>query len=110
MQPLQKGWQTSEFWLHLGVQAIGTLVILASTGALTLYTLSCHSFRHLVGGKLDCFSCSANARARHGLWSRITNLNGHHMGFAWISLFAVVFADIYVRLLSMGLIHDVRLL
>jgi hypothetical protein len=32
------------------------------------------------------------------------------MGFAWLSLFAVTFADVYVRLLSMGILHDVRLL
>jgi hypothetical protein len=32
------------------------------------------------------------------------------MGFAWISLVAVCFADFYVRLLSMGVLHDVRLL
>ena len=89
---------------------VGTLVIFASTASLTLYTFSCHSFRHLVGGKLDCFSCSANAKTRHSLWSRVTTLNGHHMGFAWISLVAVCFADVYVRLLSMGVFHDLRLL
>ena len=38
---------------------VGTLVILANTTALTLYSFSCHSARHLIGGNLDCFSCSA---------------------------------------------------
>jgi hypothetical protein len=38
----------------------------------------------------------------------MTALNEHHMGFAWISLFAVVFADVYVRGLAMGIFHDVR--
>lgn len=89
---------------------LGTLVIFASTATLTLYTFSCHSFRHLVGGNLDCFSCSANTKARHSLWMRVTTLNGHHMGFAWISLLAVTFADLFVRLLAMGIFHDVRLL
>lgn len=102
-------WKALWFDGRFGI-GLGTLVILASTGSLTLYTFSCHSFRHLVGGKLDCFSCSANAKARHSLWMRITTLNGHHMGFAWISLFAVTFADLFVRLLAMGILHDVRLL
>jgi hypothetical protein len=30
--------------------------------------------------------------------------------FAWMSLFTVAFADVYVRLLSMGVLHDPRLL
>jgi hypothetical protein len=89
---------------------LGSLVILASTGTLTLYTVSCHSWRHLIGGKLDCFSCTASARSRHGFWQRVTHLNEHHQLFAWISLFAVTLADVYVRLLAMGVIHDVRLL
>jgi len=102
-------WKALWFDGRFGI-GLGTVMILASTGTLTLYTLSCHSWRHLVGGKLDCFSCSASARTRHGLWQRMTTLNGHHMGFAWISLFAVAFADLYVRLLSMGILHDVRIL
>jgi hypothetical protein len=102
-------WQALWFDGRFGI-GVGTLVILASTGTLTLYTFSCHSFRHLIGGNLDCFSCSAAARTRHGLWSKATALNEHHMGFAWISFFAVTFADVYVRLLSMGVLHDVRLL
>jgi hypothetical protein len=102
-------WKGLWFDSHFGV-GVGSLVILASTGSLTLYTLSCHSWRHLVGGRLDCFSCTAASRARHGAWTRISALNAHHMGFAWISLFAVCFADFYVRMVSMGLFHDMRLL
>ena len=29
---------------------------------LMMYTFSCHSFRHFVGGGLDCFSCSSCTR------------------------------------------------
>jgi hypothetical protein len=89
---------------------LGSLVILASTGTLTLYTLSCHSLRHLAGGSLDCFSCSVGARVRHGVWQRLTLANEHHQLYAWVSLFCVTFADLYVRLLSMGVIQDVRFL
>jgi hypothetical protein len=31
------------------------------------------------------------------------------MLFAWCSLFGVAFADVYVRLVSMGVIHDWRI-
>jgi len=89
---------------------LGSIFILLSTLTLTLYTFSCHSWRHIVGGKLDCFSCSASARARHGLWQRFTGLNERHQLYAWISLFSVTAADVVVRLLSMGVIQDVRFL
>jgi len=85
----------------------GSLAILASTGLLTMYTLSCHSLRHLMGGGLDCFSCAAAGGPRHKTWSVISLLNEHHMAWAWWSLFAVCFADFYVRMCSMGVIHDV---
>jgi hypothetical protein len=32
------------------------------------------------------------------------------MTWAWMSLVSVAFADVYVRMLSMGIWHDVRLL
>jgi hypothetical protein len=31
------------------------------------------------------------------------------MRWAWLSLFWVAFSDIYIRLVSMGIWHDVRL-
>jgi hypothetical protein len=40
----------------------------------------------------------------------VSYLNAHHQLFAWISLFAVTMADVVVRLLAMGVIHDVRIL
>ncbi len=84
----------------------GTLAILASTTFLSLYTFSCHSLRHLIGGKLDCFSCAVAGGPRHKTWSIVSMLNEHHMGWAWWSLFAVCFADFYVRMCSMGFIND----
>jgi len=102
-------WDAFHFAGHFGI-GLGSLFILASTGTLTLYTTSCHSWRHLVGGKLDCFSCTASTRARHGLWQRFSVLNEHHQLYAWVSLFAVTAADVYVRLLSMGILSDVRIL
>ena len=87
---------------------LGSLVILASTTFLTLYTFSCHSLRHLVGGKLDCFSCVVAGEPRRKAWGIVGVLNEHHMAWAWWSLLAVCSADLYVRLCSMGLIEDPR--
>lgn len=88
----------------------GSLAIFASTFTLSLYTFSCHSLRHLIGGRLDCFSCAAAGGPRHKAWSVVSLLNEHHMGWAWISLFAVCFADFYVRMCSMGVIADPMLI
>ncbi len=84
----------------------GTLVLLINAGLLSLYSLSCHSCRHLCGGRLNLFSRSS---ARGGAWRVVTRLNEHHMLFAWISLCWVALSDLYVRLISMGVIQDARL-
>jgi hypothetical protein len=88
---------------------VGSLVLTVNVVLLTLYTLSCHSLRHMAGGAVDCFSCSASGRARHGIWRALTGLNERHMLFAWLSLVAVALADLYVRELACGAIRDVRL-
>ena len=93
---------------HFGL-GVGTLVLLTNTSALTLYSLSCHSFRHLIGGDLDCFSCSAVARGRHTAWQWASLLNARHMPFAWLSFCTVCGADLYVRLVASGAITDLRL-
>jgi hypothetical protein len=98
-------WFEGHFYMGLGSVVLTTNVIL-----LSLYALSCHSWRHLVGGKLDCFSCSAFNRTRHGLWKRSSFLNERHMLFAWLSLLSVGFADFYVYMVASGLIKDLRIL
>jgi hypothetical protein len=97
---------TDETGLHYVAVGGGSLAILASTVTLTLYTFSCHSLRHLVGGRIDCFSCAVAGGPRHKAWSVVSTLNDHHMGWAWVSLFAVCFADFYVRLCSLGVLSD----
>ncbi|HEY8670772.1 MAG TPA: succinate dehydrogenase [Terriglobales bacterium] len=89
---------------------VGTLVLLVNVILLTLYFGSCHSLRHLMGGKLDCFSCVAAGGARHSTWKGLSFLNERHMLFAWMSLFSVGLADFYVRMVSSGAIKDLRLL
>jgi hypothetical protein len=88
---------------------VGTLLMLINICLLTIYTFSCHSLRHLAGGKLDCFSCATFGKPRYGAWRGITYLNERHMLFAWLSLFSVGLTDFYIRLLSSGAIRDVRL-
>ena len=69
------------------------------------YTLSCHSCRHLIGGRLRHFS---KHPVRYRAWTWVTKLNAHHPRFAWLSLFSVALADLYVYLLSTGAITDPR--
>ena len=90
--------------------AVGSVLFLVNVSLLTGYSLSCHSLRHLVGGNLDCFSCTRAQRVRHGLWQRLTGLNRHHMAWAWASLISVTLADVYVRLLALGVVGDPALL
>ena len=89
---------------------VGSLMLVASNLLLTLYTFSCHSIRHLVGGRVDCFSCVVAGGPRHRVWRTSSWLNSHHMAWAWWSLFFVCAADAYVRACSMGFIQDVRLM
>jgi len=90
--------------LGLGV---GTLVLAANASLLSLYTLSCHSCRYLCGGYLDSFR---KAPVRSRLWRWANWLNPRHPQFAWVSLFGVGLTDLYVRLVAMGLLRDVRLI
>jgi hypothetical protein len=84
---------------------LGTVILLVNVALLSLYALSCHSCRHLCGGYLDSF---ARAPRRYRLWRRVTQLNERHAPYAWVSLFSVALADLYVRLVSMGVIQDAR--
>jgi hypothetical protein len=84
---------------------LGTVVLFANSALLSLYTFSCHSCRHLCGGGLNVLS---KAPARHGLWTIVSRLNERHMQIAWVSLIWVGLADVYIRLVSMGYIKDLR--
>jgi hypothetical protein len=86
---------------------VGTLVMWANVILLAGYTFSCHSCRHVCGGHVDAFS---QAPTRYSLWRVITRLNERHPMFAWLSLFSVGLTDLYIRLVSMGVIRDLRIL
>ena len=89
----------------LGV-GVGTIVMVINASLLSCYTFGCHSFRHLIGGRKDCLTCDGAPTMRHGAWTRSSWLNGRHMLFAWMSLFWVAFTDVYIALLSKGVIQD----
>ncbi len=91
---------------ELGV-GVGSVVLLINATLLALYTMGCHSLRHLIGGRLDSFSCGAVCgKLSHTAWKKVSCLNKNHMLFAWLSLFWVGFTDFYVRLAAMGVITD----
>src|SRR5262249_40488294 len=85
---------------------VGSIVLALNAILLGGYLFGCHSMRHVVGGCVDQLS-----RAPLGLraYQCVSCLNRRHMAWAWSSLFTVGFADLYVRLCSMGLWSDFRI-
>ena len=59
-------------WGHMG---LGTLIMLVNVVLIWLYTLSCHSCRHAVGGRLRHFS---KHPIRYRLWTWVSRLNVDH--------------------------------
>jgi hypothetical protein len=86
---------------------VGTIVLLINVILLSAFTFGCHALRHLVGGFRDQLSKSPTG---YRTYACVTCLNQRHMRWAWLSLFWVGFADLYVRLCAMGVWHDFRLL
>jgi hypothetical protein len=80
---------------------VASVIMFANCTLLSAYTFGCHALRHLVGGRLDCFSCSSNAKAQYGIWKFVSKLNEHHMLWAWLSLFSVGFTDFYISQVAM---------
>jgi hypothetical protein len=86
---------------------VGTLVMLVNVVLIASYTFGCHSLRHLFGGRKDEISKAPISQACYNCSS---SLNKRHMLFAWMSLFSVGLTDAYIRLCSLGVLTDVRLL
>src|SRR5438552_3364659 len=85
---------------------LGTVVLAVNVILLGGYTFGCHSLRHLVGGGIDRLS---EAPLCQRTYRCVSCFNRRHMLWAWMSLFWVAFSDLYVRLCSMGVWHDVRI-
>ncbi len=99
---------------------VGTLILLINIVLVSAYTFSCHSFRHLVGGNKDCYSCvsgrpssgggGAVRSLRRKTYNGVSRINQSHAKWAWYSLFSLLIADIYIRLLQAGVITDFQIL
>ena len=86
-----------------GLVGLGTIILVVNALLLLMYSLSCHSCRHLVGGRLVHFS---KHPIRYKLWTWVSRENARHMKWAWVSLVVVALADLYVRLLATGAFTD----
>ena len=88
--------------IHMG---LGTLLMLVNVVLIWLYTLSCHSCRHITGGRLRHFS---KHPVRYKLWTWVSKLNARHANYAWYSLFSVALVDLYICLLAANVFDDPR--
>ncbi|MGE0464016.1 MAG: succinate dehydrogenase [Vicinamibacterales bacterium] len=86
---------------------LGTLLLALNVVLLASYTWGCHVLRHVVGGRMDEVSKSPVCDMAYAC---VSGLNGRHQLFAWLSLFSVMSSDLYVRLCSMGVLTDPRIL
>ena len=93
---------------HLGV-GVGSIILLVNVLCLTFFTFGCHALRSAVGGNQRCLSCSTVGNVRYTGWRMVTRLTTQHPLWAWISLYTIVMADLYVRLLSLGVFSDPRI-
>jgi hypothetical protein len=89
-------------WGHMG---LGTVLLIINAFCLWAYTLSCHSCRNTIAGRLNHFS---KHPVRYRMWTIVSRWNRHHPKWAWISLATIVIADYYVYLLASGHLTDPR--
>ncbi len=87
---------------------VGSLILVVNAFLLMMYTLSCHSLRHFVGGGLNCFSATGWTRTRKKAWDYVSRWNTRHRAWAWASLVWIVGTDIYIRLVANGNITDLN--
>ncbi|MCL4438716.1 MAG: hypothetical protein M1616_05080 [Candidatus Thermoplasmatota archaeon] len=77
------------------VISLGTILLVINTILVTVYTLSCHAIRHLVGGNIDCYSCQHSIRGK--IFRGQTRINRHHETYAWLSLSMFFLVDLFIR-------------
>jgi hypothetical protein len=84
---------------------LGTIIMLINVVLLWTYTISCHSCRHIVGGRLRNFSSHP---MRYKAWGVVSKLNTKHMQLAWTTLLTLMITDAYIGLVASGAISDPR--
>lgn len=90
---------------HWGHAGLGTVLMVINVVLIWLYTLSCHSCRHIVGGRLRHFS---KHPVRYRMWTWVSKMNTRHAQYAWYSLFSVALVDLYIWLLAANVFNDPR--
>ncbi|NEE00508.1 hypothetical protein G1H10_10040 [Phytoactinopolyspora halotolerans] len=84
---------------------LGNLILIGNVVMLWGYTLSCHSCRHVTGGRLRNFSKNP---IRYRWWTFVSRLNTRHMQYAWITLGTLALTDFYIMALAAGWFDDLR--
>lgn len=84
---------------------LGNVILVINVSLLWVYTLSCHSCRHVTGGRLKHFS---KHPVRYWIWTQVSKINTRHMEFAWITLGTLMLTDFYIMLVASGTISDLR--
>lgn len=87
---------------------VGSIILVVNAFCLMMYTFSCHSLRHFVGGGLNMFSKNASTRFRKKIYDYVTRWNPRHRFWAWTSLLVIVGTDVYIRLVASGKITDLN--
>ncbi|SHN33785.1 hypothetical protein [Cryptosporangium aurantiacum] len=84
---------------------LGNVILLGNVVALWAYTVSCHSCRHIIGGRLKHFS---KHPVRYRAWTFVSRLNARHMALAWLTLATLAITDFYVMAVSAEWFSDLR--
>ena len=83
--------------------SLGSLIQRVDVVALTGFTFGCNSWRHIIGGRSNCFDCD---RVQYSGWKAVSKLNLNHKEWAWVSLFTVWGTDVYIWLAASGVFTD----
>jgi hypothetical protein len=84
---------------------LGNVILVANVVLLWAYTLSCHSCRHIIGGRLRHFSTHP---LRYRAWGFVSWMNTRHMLLAWVTLGTLALTDAYVMAVAAGWFSDLR--
>ena len=76
---------------------MGTIIIAIDATFLSLYVLSCHSCKHVVGGSVNRPMRSMINYIRYRGWKIVKRLNINHNVYFWASLTSILISDLYIR-------------
>ena len=82
---------------------LGNVILVGNVVMLWVYTVSCHSCRHIVGGRLKHFS---KHPVRYWMWTQVSRLNTRHKLYAWVTLGTLMVTDLYIALVASATISD----